>query len=86
MQKSQRLKSAVIQVVDNQLSSNEPPETRETLNRLLSEGFSEQEAKELIGTVVVAEVFHVMNEGKEFDAARYAEALDRLPERPGENS
>lgn len=86
MKKSQRLESAIIQVVENQLHSNEPPETRLTLNRLISEGFSEQEAKKLIGTVVVAEVFQVVKDGKEFDAQRYAEALDRLPVKPAELS
>jgi len=81
-EKSQRIKSAIIEVVDTQIATDDPPETKQTFNRLISEGFSEKESKELIGTVVVAELFDVMQEGKEFDIDRYVDALDRLPERP----
>jgi hypothetical protein len=82
MEYNPRLKSAIIQVVENQIKSNEPPETKQTLDRLISEGFSKNEAKELIGTVVVAEVFDVMKEGKPFNLKRYVKGLNKLPERP----
>ncbi|MFO7983376.1 MAG: hypothetical protein R6V08_08000 [Desulfuromonadales bacterium] len=81
-EKSQRIKSAIIEVVDTQIATDDPPETKQTLDRLVSEGFSEKESKELIGTVVVAELFDVMQEEKEFDIDRYVDALDKLPERP----
>jgi hypothetical protein len=83
MKYNPRLKSAILQVVENQIDSNDPPETKQTFNRLVSEGFSKKEAKELIGTVVVAEVFEVMKEGKPFNIERYVNALNRLPETPG---
>lgn len=82
MKSNPRLKSAVIAVVENQITSNDPPETNQTLNRLKAEGFSEKEAKELIGSVVVAEVFSVMESGTPFDLTRYVSALNNLPERP----
>ena len=82
MKYNQRLKSAIIEVVENQLDANDPPEIKQTLERLIFEGFSENEAKELIGNVVVAEVFEVLKEGKPFDIKRYAAALVRLPELP----
>lgn len=82
MEHNQRLKSAILEVVKNQLDSNDPPETKQTLERLIAEGFSKKEAKELLGTVVVAEVFEVMNAGKPFDKKRYVAALNRLPEVP----
>lgn len=82
MKNNQRLKAAIIEVVDNQLDANDPPEIKQTLDRLLAEGYSEEEAKELIGNVVVMEVFEVVKEGKPFDIKRYAAALDRLPELP----
>lgn len=82
MNQQQRLKTAIIEVVENQLEANDPPEIKETLDRLVSEGYSSMESKELIGNVVVVEVFEVLKEGKPFDLDRYVAALQRLPEIP----
>lgn len=82
MKYNQRLKTAIIEVVENQIEANDPPEIKETLARLVSEGYSRQEGKELIGNVVVVEVFEVLKEGKPFDLDRYVSALHRLPEIP----
>ncbi len=77
-----RLKKAILQVVSNQLRMNEPPETKETLNRLLSEGYSEQDAKELIGAVVSAHIYDMLKEQHEFDNSKYIKDLKKLPELP----
>lgn len=82
MERQQRLNQAIIQVVDNQIAANDPPETNETLQRLVAEGFSLPAAKELIGNVVVAEVFDVLTAGEPFNLERYVAALDKLPEIP----
>jgi len=79
MESKDRLNAAIIQVVETQIDSNDPPETRQTYERLLSEGFSEKVSKELLGTVVIAEVFGVMKDGKPFDINRYVTALNKLP-------
>ncbi len=76
------LKKAITAVVQNQIESNDPPETKQTLDRLISEGFSAEEATDLLGCVVVAEVFEVLSKGEVFDIVRYVEALNRLPEIP----
>ncbi|MDA3902863.1 MAG: hypothetical protein PF441_05355 [Desulfuromusa sp.] len=83
MKHNKRLKSAIIEVVENQIDSNDPPETTQTLNRLISEGFSKNEAKELIGSVVAAEVFEILKNGEKFDKNRYVTALNNLPKIPG---
>ncbi len=79
---NQILKEAILEVVDNQLAANDPPETKKTLERLISEGYSESEAKKLIGTVVVSEVFEVLQAQEVFDEKRYVAALNKLPEIP----
>lgn len=79
MESNNRLSAAIIQVVDTQIESNDPPEMKQTFERLLTEGFSEKVAKELLGTVVIAEVFGVMKDGKPFDIDRYVTALNKLP-------
>jgi len=80
MESNNRLSAAVIQVVETQIDSNDPPETKQTFERLISEGFSEKVAKELLGTVVIAEVFGVMKDGKPFNIERYVSALNKLPQ------
>lgn len=76
------LQAAVLEVVENQLAGNNPPETRKTYERLIREGRSEEDAKKLIGCVIAAEMFSIMKQEKPFDHARFVQALDRLPEIP----
>ena len=53
-------RAAIMEVVENQLRDNDPPQTRQTFNRLIGAGHSEKEAKRLIGCVVSAEIFDVL--------------------------
>ena len=71
-------------IIDNQVRDNNPPETKQTLDRLISEGFSEIESKEMIGCVVISEIFDVLKSMKEYDEPRYIKALNKLPEQPWE--
>ena len=82
MDPKQRIKSAIIEVVENQMTANDPPEINQTLERLMAEGFTEEEAKDLIGNVVVVEVFQVLKDGEPFDLNRYVAALNKLPGLP----
>ncbi|MEK9162669.1 MAG: DUF1841 family protein [Chloroflexota bacterium] len=70
---------AMLEVVENQLRDNTPPETKQTLQRLIKEGHSEEEAKRLIATVVASEIFEVLKQQRPYDQARYIAALQRLP-------
>ena len=76
------MKGAIIEVIDNQLAANDPPETRQTFDRLLSAGHSEKEAKKLIGCVVMAEIFDVLKKGEPFNLERFIQALNALPKIP----
>ena len=82
MKTNPRLKAVILEVVDNQLRANDPPETRLTLERLIKEGHSEETAKELIGCVVTSEIFDMMKNMKEFNPERYRAALAKLPQLP----
>ncbi len=75
---------AILEVVENQLRDNDPPETRETLARLLREGHTEQQAKKLIAIIAAGEIYHVMKDQREFDQDGYIAALRRLPTLPDE--
>ena len=82
MRGNKLLNKAIMEVVDNQLRDLDPPETRQTYDRLLSEGFSEKEAKDLIGCVVASEIYDIMKNEKPFDLARFTKALADLPKLP----
>ncbi len=77
------LRAAVLQLVEKQLTSGNPPETRQTLERLVGMGYSREGAINLIATAVASEIFDVMARGEAYDAARYLAALARLPQLPG---
>ena len=84
MKQNPVLKETILQVVENQLRDDDPPETRITFNRLISEGYSEKDAKKLIGCAVTSEIFNVLKNKKEFAHQRYVQALKNLPELPWE--
>ena len=79
---TKRLKKAILEVVRTQLRDNDPPETKKTLERLVREGFTEQEALKLIGYVVAGEVFSVIKEGRPYNEKNYLAALQALPKMP----
>ena len=82
METNPYLKAAMLEIVDNQLRENNPPETRQTFERLVAEGCTEEEAKKLIGCAVSTEIYHVLKNKEEFNLKRYCEALSSLPELP----
>lgn len=72
------LKEAILEVVENQLRDNNPPETRQTLERLLAAGYSRRQAVEMIGSAVVEEIWMMLHEGKPFDRGRFRALLEGL--------
>ncbi len=77
-----RVNRLILEVVENQLKSLTPIQTKETFDRLLAQGFSEEDAKHLIGAALVAEMRSVVSEGKPFQEKRYISMLDDLPQLP----
>ncbi len=78
MPNPKRVKRAILEVVENQLRANDPPETRQTLQRLLAVGYSRQEAVEMIGSAVAAEIWYMLREKEAYDPVRYQAALRKL--------
>ena len=72
------LKEEILEVVENQLRDGDPPETRQTLERLLAAGYSRQQAVEMIGSVVVDEIWVVLHDKKPFDRERFVGLLEKL--------
>jgi hypothetical protein len=72
------LKGAILEVVENQLRENNPPETCQTFERLLAAGYSRQEAMEMIGSAVVGEIWAVLKENKPYDAVSFKSAFEKV--------
>lgn len=65
-------------VAEAQIAANEPPITRETLDRLMADGLRRHPALHLVMRVLVEHLHEAMTEGRSFDEARYARALRGL--------
>jgi hypothetical protein len=78
------VRTAIFEVVENQLRDGTPPETKQTFERLVAEGYSEREAKRLISIVVTHEIFGILKRTGPYDEVRYVAALQRLPKLPDE--
>ena len=81
MKINKHLQSAIFETIDNQIEADDPPETALTLTRLLDEGHSEFEAKQLIGQACI-ELWDIMKNAKPFNEKRYLQNLENLPKDP----
>lgn len=82
---NKRLKKNILEVVDNQLRDNDPSFVREIYEHLMVLTGSGQQAKEMIGAVVVEEIFDIMKKGEAFDEGRYHDKLNTLFNQFNEN-
>jgi hypothetical protein len=84
MKVNERLRETIFEVIDSQINANDPPETELTLERLVSEGYSDFQAKQLIGHAVVIEVIDALKNKKPYNQERYIKNLRNLPKEPQE--
>lgn len=73
-----RLKKMILEVVDNQLKTNDPPCTKACYEKLLDSGYSKSEAKDKIGAVALTEIYDILKAGKSFDEAKYQKSLEEI--------
>ncbi len=66
------------------VEERDPPETKETLGRLVREGFSDADARVLLGQAVAVEICCVLKEQKPFNRERFVRNLRNLPTQPQE--
>jgi hypothetical protein len=77
-----KLQQAILESVTNQIESNQPPETKQTLKRLMDEGYEYDDCVRMIGSGVAYELFYIMKHHQEFNEERYIKHLANLPELP----
>jgi len=81
-QANPHLNAAILEAVDNQLRELNPPEAKETYDRLVATGISDQEARRLIAVALSDEMFQVLKEKKNYNPERYIASLRKLPRLP----
>ena len=75
---------AVVEVVENQLRENKPPETMRTLDRLMAMGESRENAIRYIAGALSVEIFEAMKNQSPYNEERYIKNLQALPKLPDE--
>ena len=75
-------REAMFEVVENQMRDGDPPETKQTYERLIGDGHSHDESMRMIACVLSNEMFHMLKGQETFDQARFVAGLDALPEMP----
>jgi hypothetical protein len=79
MKPNKILHNEILKVVDNQIRAGNPPETKQTYDRLIKMGYSAIDAKKYIGQCLVLEMFDIMKHNQPFDEKRYVKNLLNLP-------
>ena len=72
------LQALILQTIDSQILGNDPPEARETLQRLVGQGFTPDQAKSLIGAAIAPEISDLFDHKALFNRERYVENLKKL--------
>lgn len=82
MESKINVRSQIFDLIKNQMSENNPPETNQTYNRLLNLGLSQFETRQLIGQCIAIEMTELLKSEDGFDVNRYIRNLNNLPNEP----
>ncbi|MDZ7740962.1 MAG: hypothetical protein U5Q03_04235 [Bacteroidota bacterium] len=82
MEVNLKMRDHIFGIIKNQMKSNDPPETKQTYNRLKKMGYSDFVTKQLIGQCIAVELYNIMKFQESFNDERYLENLKNLPEEP----
>jgi hypothetical protein len=76
------LRATVLEVVQNQIDADDPPETARTLQRLIDQGYTEEDSMLYLGQAVTLEIWDILTNKIPFNEERYIRNLQRLPKEP----
>ncbi|MGB0388491.1 MAG: hypothetical protein ACPGWR_27040 [Ardenticatenaceae bacterium] len=79
---SPALREMASEVINEQMKNEEPPETKQTYLRLLSEGYSQDQAYHFLGSVLIYEMHYMLERNITYDNDRYVKMLHNLPRLP----
>jgi uncharacterized protein HemY len=78
MSNDKTVRDVMLDTVLNQINTNDPPQARETYDRLIDEGASNSQALRLMSEALRVEMDRMLKEATPFDSARYAELLAKV--------
>ena len=73
------VRDAMLDTVLSQINANDPPEARETYDRLIFGGRSNSQALQLMAAALRVEMDRMLKESTPFDNARYSALLQKIP-------
>ncbi len=79
MDTDKTVRNALLDTMLNQVESGEPPEARETYERLMARGMSQSQALQHMAAVLREEMNRMLADSRPFDNARFAAALRKIP-------
>ena len=71
---------AALEAINNQINNNNPPETKQTYDRLMKIIKNHDDVMKYLGVVMMAEIFDVLKSNQPFNEKRYIERLNKLPD------
>ncbi|MFJ4607939.1 hypothetical protein [Pseudomonas atacamensis] len=74
--------ATLIEAIENQIESDNPPAAKATLNKLTLVGMDREEILNLMAHVLAFEIDAMLDEDRPFDTQWYEAALRALPELP----
>ena len=77
------VRDAMLDTVLNQINNNDPPEARDTYDRLIDGGRSNSQALQLMAQALRQEMNRMLTESTPFDSARYVALLAKIPSGDG---
>ncbi|WP_413793176.1 MULTISPECIES: hypothetical protein [unclassified Pseudomonas] len=78
------VESTLIEAIENQIESENPPAAKATLNKLTLVGYEREDILNLMAHVLAYEIDAMLDEDRPFDTQWYEAALRALPELPPE--
>ncbi|WP_223472071.1 MULTISPECIES: hypothetical protein [unclassified Pseudomonas] len=80
------VENTLIQAIENQIESDNPPAAKATFNKLTLVGYDREEILNLMAHVLAVEIDAILEEDRPFDTQWYEAALRALPELPPEKN
>ena len=77
-----RFRAALREAIQNQITANDPPQTKETFGRLIAAGFPKEDVWRLLSAVLAFELAAIVKEVRPFSLEDYVKALKALPDLP----
>ena len=74
----------LLEAIENQIESGDPPATRATLNKLTLVGYPREEILELMSVVLSDEIQALLAANRPFDRDSYEQLMRALPDLPEE--